>query len=195
MVYLSSESAWCLLQSTLAVHLVVSLSFWRCRDLETQLISTSFFAIQAAKFCIISLVGGSPLFVNPSMYHTRSSSCCWLSNCCCADLTAFDCVRPWCLQDNVDRLQYYLAATFWYKQGAPSSPLLIDAIALSIADILVDLSRVQGWCQSGVLMLGTVSEGITLGRMRLALQHESQEAQAAAFTTSDSTCTRSFDRF
>jgi hypothetical protein len=141
------------------------------------------------------------------MYCTRSSSCCGLNNCCCADLTAFDCVRPWCLQDNVDRLQCHLAATFWYKQGAPSSPLLIDAIALSIADILVELSRVQGWCQSGVLMLvahhanwlitpaGTVSEGITLGRMRLALQHESQEAQAAASTASDSTCSRSFDRF
>jgi hypothetical protein len=87
------------------------------------------------------------------MYCTRSSSCCGLSNCCCVDLTAFDCVRSWCLCDNVDRLQCHLAATFRYEKGAHSSSLSIDAIALSIADILVELSRVQGWCQSGVLML------------------------------------------
>jgi hypothetical protein len=87
------------------------------------------------------------------MYCTRSSSCCRLSNCCVVDLTAFECVRPWYLLIKVDQLQCHLAATFWYRNCTPSLPLSIDAIALLVTDILVELSHVQGWCQSGVLML------------------------------------------
>jgi hypothetical protein len=67
-----------------------------------------------------------------------------LSNCCVVNLTAFECVRPWCLLDKADQLQCHLAATFWYKKCTPSLPLLIDTIALSIADILVKLLHVQG---------------------------------------------------
>jgi hypothetical protein len=33
-------------------------------------------------------------------------------NCWVVDLTAFECVRPWCLLNKVDQLQCHLAATF-----------------------------------------------------------------------------------
>jgi hypothetical protein len=100
-------------------------------------------ATSEAKICIISPVGGSPLFVRSPLYSTSSISCCGLSFCCEVASASIGRVWPRILRPSVERSTPYLLAQNCSLSCSPGFYDSNAAIASSIGAIMVKLSRLE----------------------------------------------------